>query len=57
MQGKTLLVVAHRLATIQDAGEILVMEAGEVVERGTHEALIQRGGLYQTLSLLHQQAS
>ena len=53
MQGKTLLVVAHRLATIQNADEILVMEAGKVVEQGTHKTLIKQGGLYKSLSVLH----
>lgn len=53
MQGKTLLVVAHRLATIQNADKILVMESGEVVEQGTHETLLQQGGLYKSLHLLH----
>ena len=56
MKDKTLLVVAHRLATIQDADEIFVMDAGEVVEQGTHETLMQRGGLYKSLSVLHQEA-
>ncbi|MEM9416758.1 MAG: ABC transporter ATP-binding protein [Bacteroidota bacterium] len=54
MQSKTSLVVAHRLATIQNADEILVMEACVVVEQGTHEALLRQGGLYHKLSLLHQ---
>lgn len=53
MQGKTLLVVAHRLATIQNADDILVMEGGEVVERGTHETLLQQEGLYKSLHILH----
>ncbi len=56
MQDKTLLVVAHRLNTIQDADEIFVIEAGEVVEHGTHAILMQQEGLYKKLSLLHQEA-
>ncbi len=45
-QGRTTLMIAHRLSTVVDADEILVLEAGTVVERGTHAALLARGGLY-----------
>ena len=55
MQGKTLLVVAHRLSTIRNADEIFVIDAGEVVEHGTHEVLMQQAGLYQRLSMLYYQ--
>ncbi len=51
MKGKTLLVVAHRLATVQNADEILVMKSGEVVEQGTHETLLQHDGVYKSLCL------
>ena len=55
MQDKTLLVVAHRLNTIRDADEIFVIDAGEVVEHGTHEVLMLQAGLYKRLSMLHYQ--
>ena len=45
-QGRTTLIIAHRLSTVVDADEILVLEAGVVVERGSHAALLARGGLY-----------
>ena len=45
-KGRTMLVVAHRLATIQRADIIFVMQRGRVVERGNHKELIRRGGIY-----------
>ena len=49
MQHRTVLVVAHRLATVLDADEIVVLDAGRVVERGTHAALLAKNGLYRRL--------
>lgn len=47
--GRTCLVIAHRLATVRDADEIVVLRAGRIVEQGPHGALMRRGGLYATL--------
>ena len=55
-QGKTTLVIAHRLSTVVDAHEILVMDAGRIVERGTHAALLAQGGRYAQMWALQQSA-
>jgi len=48
-KGRTTLMVAHRLSTVAGADEIIVLDAGKIVERGTHRELLDRGGLYADL--------
>ena len=49
LSGRTSVVIAHRLSTVQAADQILVLDEGRIVERGTHSQLLRRGGLYQEL--------
>lgn len=51
-KGRTTLAIAHRLSTIQDADQILVLNKGEIVERGTHETLLSQKGIYYNMYLL-----
>jgi ATP-binding cassette subfamily B protein len=48
-EGRTTISIAHRLSTVRDADQIIVLEGGRVVERGTHDGLVDEGGLYATL--------
>ena len=49
LKGRTSIVIAHRLSTVRDADQILVLEKGQIVERGTHDELVSEGGLYADL--------
>ena len=48
-KGKTNIIVAHRISTLQDADQIIVIDEGRIVERGDHESLLARGGIYADL--------
>lgn len=54
MRGRTCFVIAHRLATVVDADQILVLDGGRLVERGRHQDLLRRKGLYHRMSQLQQ---
>ncbi len=56
MTGRTSVVIAHRLATIQRANKIYVVKDGTIVESGTHEELLKEGGLYAELYQIQFQA-
>lgn len=49
MKGRTSFIIAHRLSTIRDADLILVMNHGDIIEQGTHEELLKKGGFYASL--------
>jgi subfamily B ATP-binding cassette protein MsbA len=54
MDNRTTVVIAHRLSTIQNADKIVVIEAGKIVETGSHTELLQHSGLYKKLIEMQQ---
>ena len=54
-RGRTTLIIAHRLSTVMNADEIIVLDAGHIVERGKHTALLAANGLYAQMWALQQQ--
>ena len=57
VKGKTLLVIAHRLNTIQNADQILVISDGRISEQGTHDELMAKAGIYQDFINIRKKAS
>ena len=49
MEGRTVFVIAHRLSTIMNSDVIMVLDHGEIIERGTHESLLEKKGVYYQL--------
>jgi ABC-type multidrug transport system fused ATPase/permease subunit len=55
LKGRTAFVIAHRLSTIMHSDLILVIEDGRIIERGTHDQLMEQGGIYNRMVLLQTQ--
>ncbi len=53
VEGKTLIVIAHRLSTVKDADRLYVIKDGDIAEQGTHEQLLEKGGLYSSMWAAH----
>jgi ATP-binding cassette subfamily B protein len=51
MKGRTSFIIAHRLSTVKEADNIIVMKSGKIIEQGTHEGLLEKGGFYASLYL------
>lgn len=55
-RGKTIITIAHRLATIRNADQILVVEDGRIAESGTHDELVKQNGVYRRFTAIREQA-
>ena len=55
-RGRTIITIAHRLATIRNADQILVVEEGRIAEKGTHDELIRENGLYRRFTEIREKA-
>ena len=55
-RGKTIIMIAHRLATIENAGQILVVDEGRIVQKGTHEELLRQPGKYRDFVKVREEA-
>ena len=55
-KGKTVIIIAHRLATIESVDQILVVDNGSIIEKGTHAELVTRGGKYSEFVKIRQKA-
>jgi len=49
MHDRTCIIISHRISTVKDADEIIVLDDGEVIERGTHESLLDQAGVYSEM--------
>jgi ATP-binding cassette subfamily B protein len=49
LKGKTCLIISHRISAVKEADEILVLDEGKIIERGNHDELVRRGGVYAEL--------
>ena len=56
-KGKTLLVIAHRLSTVQNADNIIVLSEGKIAEQGSHSALLERNGVYAAMWADYQRSA
>ena len=54
MAGRTTILIAHRLSTVRNADKIIVLEGSQITEVGTHDELLEKGGLYQRLYTVQQ---
>ena len=57
MQGRTTLIIAHRISTLRDCDHIIVLDEGRIAEQGTHKQLLQHGGFYADLHARQQLAA